>query len=147
MNYSLFDSLFDDVMGTMQPVVCRSSASVFTPRVDVTSDDKGYTLMMDLPGRSEEDVNIELDKNTLTISSKTVEEKSGAQDEACEKAPEEKTNWIIRERRMSEFKRTFTLPDDVALNEIKASFKNGVLTVTMPRCELPSPKKIMIEAA
>ena len=65
---SIFDSLFDDVMGTLSTPSYR--ACYTTPRVDVKSDDKGYVLEMDLPGRSEEDVNIELDHNTLTISSK-----------------------------------------------------------------------------
>lgn len=136
---SIFDSLFDDVMGTMNPVTYR--ANFTTPRVDVKSDAQGYVLEMDLPGRSENDVNIELDHNTLTISSKTEEKKEE------NSKPEEKTNWIIRERRCSQFKRTFTLPDDVNGEAITASFKNGVLCLNMPRQEVPAPKKILINAA
>ncbi|MCQ2597001.1 MAG: Hsp20/alpha crystallin family protein [Treponema sp.] len=138
---SIFDALFDDVFGTGKPASYRTNFA--TPRVDVKADEQGYVLEMDLPGRSENDVNIELDHNTLTISSKETsarEEKKDAKEEA-------KTNWIIRERRTSQFKRSFTLPDDVNGEAISATFKNGVLTLTMPRQELPAPKKILISAA
>lgn len=138
---SIFDSLFDDVMGSLSPASYRAS---FTgPRVDVKADQQGYVLEMDLPGRTENDVNIELDHNTLTISSK----EETAKEEKKEAKEDAKTNWIIRERRTSQFKRTFTLPDDVNGEAISASFKNGVLTLNMPRQELPAPKKILISAA
>lgn len=137
---TLFDSIFDDMMG-MQPSVYHSNFNA--PRVDVKSDNNGYTLEMDLPGRSEADVNIELDHNTLTISSKTEETKESKK-EAKEEA---KTNWILKERRVSEFSRKFTLPEDVNGEEISANFKNGVLTVAMPRKELAAPKRIAIQAA
>lgn len=138
---SIFDSLFDDVMGAVNQASYRSNFAA--PKVDVKSDEQGYVLEMDLPGRSENDVNIELDHNTLTISSK----EETAKEEKKEAKEEAKTNWIIRERRTTQFKRTFTLPDDVNGEAITASFKNGVLTLNMPRQELPAPKKILINAA
>ena len=96
---------------------------------------------MDLPGRNEQDVDIELDHNTLIISSKKEENRN---EEAQEK--KEKGKWLIRERRISSFRRSFTLPEDVNLEEVKASFKNGILSVKLPRRALPQPKKITIEA-
>lgn len=138
---SIFDSLFDDVMGAVNQASYRSN--FVAPKVDVKSDAQGYVLEMDLPGRSENDVNIELDHNTLTISSK----EETAKEEKKEAKEEAKTNWIIRERHTTQFKRTFTLPDDVNGEAITASFKNGVLTLNMPRQELPAPKRILISAA
>ena len=138
---SIFNSLLDDVMGTLSPVTCRTNFTV--PNVDVKSDAQGYVLEMELPGRSENDVNIELDKNTLTISSREETRK----EEKKEEKDENKTSWIIRERHSSQFKRSFKLPDDVNGDEISASFKNGVLILNMPRQEVPAPKKIMIHAA
>jgi len=138
---SIFDSLFDDVMGTLNPVSYRAACSA--PRVDVKADAQGYVLEMDLPGRCEDDVNIELDHNNLTISSK----ETTAKEEKKEAKEEAKTNWIIRERRSNQFKRTFTLPDDVNFDAISATFRNGVLTLNMPRQEVPAPKKILINAA
>ena len=68
---SLIDSLFNDVLDSTPSVMYR--AGVSAPRVDVTEDEGAYTLEMELPGRTENDVNIELDHDNLTISSKVCE--------------------------------------------------------------------------
>lgn len=138
---TLFDSLFNGEMNSLlnMPVYPRT---VFLPKVDVKEDSEAYTMEMDLPGRSEKDVDIELDNNTLTISSKQEE-----RNEAKETENEENSRWLIRERRVSSFKRSFTLPEDVNLDALKASFKNGILSVKLPRRALPQPKKIAIESA
>lgn len=133
--YSLFDSLFDDMMGGTPTIYAANSR---TPRVDVTADEKAYYLDMELPGFCEENVNIELDNKALTISSKE-----------CKEAKKEKNEKkvYIKERRCMSFSRTFTLPDDIDAENITAAFKNGILTLTMPKIELPKPKKILINAA
>lgn len=133
--YSIFDSLFDDMMGTNPSVYTASSR---TPRVDVTADDKAYYLDMELPGFCEENVNIELDNKALTISSKECKE---------DKKEKNEKKVFIKERRCMSFSRTFTLPDDIDAENISAVFKNGILTLTMPKIELPKPKKILISAA
>lgn len=135
---TLLDSLLDDVLaGT-----CSTPVFNYTPSVDVTENDAAYTLEMDLPGHSQDDVNIELDRNVLTISSKA-EEKT----EKKEDKEQSKTKFLIRERAAANFKRSFTLPDDVDLESIAASFKNGVLTITMNKKAIQEPKKILIQAA
>lgn len=131
---ALFNSLFDTAFGGMPD----SWKVLQMPKVDVKEDKDSYALQMDLPGCTEKDVNIEVDHGVLTISSAKVEEKE-------EKKDGEK--WLIRERSSSRFTRRFTLPDDVDQEKISAVFKNGVLNVTMNRKELPSPKRIAIEAA
>ena len=137
---TLFDSLFNGEMNSLlnMPVYPRT---VFLPKVDVKEDSEAYTMEMDLPGRSEKDVDIELDNNTLTISSKQEE-----RNEAKETENEENSRWLIRERRVSSFKRSFTLPEDVNLEALNASFKNGILTVKLPRRALSQPKKIAIKS-
>ncbi len=137
---TLFNSLFNGEVGSLlnMPVYTRT---VFVPKVDVKEDGEAYTMEMDLPGRSEKDVDIELDNNTLTISSKQ-EEKN----EMEETEKEENGRWLIRERRVSSFKRSFTLPEDVNLEALNASFKNGILTVKLPRRALSQPKKIAIKS-
>ena len=96
---------------------------------------------MDLPGRTEKDVNVELEHNVLTISS----QKEEAKEEKSDK--KDKDTWLIRERRVSNFSRRFTLPNDVDGDKVAATFKNGVLSVSIPRKALPSPKKIAIAVA
>lgn len=135
---SFIDSLFNDFLGgdTTRNVYHTVYAS---PKVDVKEEENAYCLEMELPGRSEKDVNIELDKDMLTISSKMEEKKEDKKDKKNEK-------YILRERHCSNFSRRFTLPSDVNPEEISASFKNGVLTINMQKKAIEAPKRIAIEA-
>ena len=135
---SFLDSLFNDVLANT-PSVMYSDTS--TPRVDVKEENDSYSLEMELPGRSENDVNIELDHETLTIASK--EEVKETKEDKKEKS---NCRYILKERRYSNFERRFTLPNDVNLDSISANFKNGVLTIKMEKKPVVAPKKIAIEA-
>lgn len=136
---SFLDSLFNDVLGNTQSVIYSAANA---PRVDVKENDKTYSLEMELPGRSENDVNIELDHDTLTIASK-VEESTETKEEKKDK---KNCKYILRERHVSDFKRRFTLPSDVDAESITANFKNGILTINMEKKAIAAPKKIAIEA-
>ena len=137
---SLFDSLFNNTMDS----VFNNYRTVSVPKVDVKETENAYSLDMELPGRTENDVNIELDHNTLTISSK--KEETTEKSEGTEKN-NNSGKWLIRERRTSEFSRSFRLPEDVDNENVKATFKNGILNVMMPRKVLATPKRIAIECA
>ena len=137
---SLFDSLFNNSMDS----VFNNYRTVSVPKVDVKETENAYSLDMELPGRTENDVNIELDHNTLTISSK--KEETTEKSEGTEKN-NNSGKWLIRERRTSEFSRSFRLPEDVDNENVKATFKNGILNVMMPRKALATPKRIAIECA
>ncbi|MCK9171284.1 MAG: HSP20 family small heat-shock protein [Treponema sp.] len=133
---NVMNNIFDD--GTDSGCsTCR------TPDVDVKETKDGYTLEMDLPGRTEKDISIELDHNTLTIAS--IEEKNEPEEKKTDAEKDEK--WLIRERTGQTFSRSFTLPDDVNTEQVAASFKNGVLSVLLPRTEAVQPKRIAIESA
>ena len=138
---SLFDSLFNNSMDDVFGLGYRTAP---VPKVDVTETSDAYTLNMELPGRTESDVNIEIDRNTLTISSK--KEETTEKSEGTEKN-NNSGKWLIRERRTSEFSRSFRLPEDVDNENVKATFKNGILNVMMPRKALATPKRIAIECA
>ena len=137
---SLFDSLFNNTMDS----VFNNYRTVSVPKVDVKETENAYSLDMELPGRTENDVNIELDHNTLTISSK--KEETAEKSEGTEKN-NNSGKWLIRERRTSEFSRSFRLPEDVDNENAKATFKNGILNVMTPRKALATPKRIAIECA
>ena len=137
---SLFDSLFNNTMDS----VFNNYRTVSVSKVDVKETENAYSLDMELPGRTENDVNIELDHNTLTISSK--KEETTEKSEGTEKN-NNSGKWLIRERRTSEFSRSFRLPEDVDNENVKATFKNGILNVMMPRKALATPKRIAIECA
>lgn len=116
------------------------------PKVDVMENKDAYTLYMDLPGKTDKDVNIQLDRNVLTISSESKTEKEENKDEkAVEKKDE--TKWLIRERSFCHFSRSFTLPEDIDCEKLSAEVKNGILTVNMPRRPVAAPKRIEVTCA
>ncbi len=142
---SLFnDWLNDDYYGT--------TSKIFVPNVDVTETKDSYVLEMDLPGRAEKDVAIELNDRVLTIASaeekkaETEEQDAEKKDEGGSEA-EEKPQYLLRERRRSSFSRSFTLPKDIDETGVSANFKNGVLSITIPRKAEAQPRKITINVA
>ena len=143
---SLFnDWLNNDFYGSEG--LCGTSAAL--PDVDVTENKDSYVLDMDLPGRTEKDVNLEINEGVLTISSaktetKAIEDKSGKKEEKDEA---EKPQFLLRERRRTEFRRSFTLPKDIDAEGVTAGFKNGVLTIKIPRKAEVAPRKIQISVA
>lgn len=113
-----FDNDFDSFFGTRK----------FTPAVNIREDDKAYEIELALPGMSKEDVKIEMEKETLTISSEVKEEKN-----------EENNGYSRREFGSWSFCRSFRIPENVNIDKISASFKNGILNVALPKAE-PEPK-------
>lgn len=138
---SLFDSLFNNTMDNVFDGYSYKTTMV--PKVDVKETKDSYSLDMELPGRTENDVDIEIDRNTLTIASKKEEVK----EENKKEKDGSKEKWLIKERRYSSFSRSFQLPEDVDSEGVKASFKNGILNIVMPRKALAAPKRIAIECA
>ena len=134
----LFDGFGDD--GFLMPSFNYKKAFI-SPKVDVKEDKDAYIMEMDLPGMSDKDVDIELDRNVLTISSKKEDKKDEKKEE------KDGAKWLIHERSAMQFTRSFTLPEDVDSENLSAHVKDGILTVTMPRKALASPKRIAITAA
>jgi len=133
--FTLFDSLFNNLIDVSSNVIPYAA----DPRVDLKEEDKSYTMEMELPGHTENDIDIELDHDNLTIASKTKESKEEKED--C-KAPK----YLLKERRCRAFQRRFTLPDDVDSEAITANFKNGILTINMAKKAVSTPKRIEIKA-
>ncbi|MBP3709590.1 MAG: Hsp20/alpha crystallin family protein [Treponema sp.] len=140
---ALFNNFFDTALRNVVHD-WDFGTSFALPKVDMKEEKDAYTMQVDLPGMSEKDVNVELDHNVLTISSHHEESTEEKTDKAAEK---DAGKYLIRERHVSKFTRRFTLPDDVNSEHVSASFKNGVLTVSIPRKEIAAPKRIAITAA
>ena len=103
------------------------------PAMDVVETDDSYVLRADLPGTSESDVKVELDKNVLTVSGERKREH------------EHRSEGFYRvERASGSFSRSLTLPDGVDADSIQANFDNGVLEVRIPKREAPKPRKVEI---
>jgi HSP20 family protein len=105
----------------------------FTPRFDVKEAKDAYVLKADLPGVKEEEVDVSLSGNMLTISGQKEEERR-----------EEGEQYYAVERSYGSFARSFSLPDSVDAEHVMAEMKNGVLTVHVPKRPEAQPKKITI---
>lgn len=135
-------SLLDTLFGNDGFTFPAARTAYYAPKVDVLQTKENYILKMDLPGKTEEDVEITLKNDVLTIASAEKKEEKKAEDE--------KEIWLIRERTAcsaQKFRRTFTLPKDIDASKVSASFKNGVLSVEIGRKEEAAEQKIKIIAA
>jgi HSP20 family protein len=132
---SEIDRLFDD-FGRPSRSAFSFGAPGANPALELVDEDKAYRLTAELPGLGEKDVNISLADGILSISGEKKEEKS-----------EKDNGYVLSERRYGSFRRQLALPSDVNPDGIKAAFKDGVLTVTMPKDEKAKPheRKIVIE--
>ncbi|MDH7516144.1 MAG: Hsp20/alpha crystallin family protein [Bacteroidota bacterium] len=108
-------------------------SAVWMPVVDISEDNDQYILHFDLPGIDKKDVKMSFADNTLTVS--------GERKEATEK--KDVTCHRI-ERVYGKFYRSFTFPSAVNAEKISATYKDGVLTVTVPKAEEVKPKQITI---
>ena len=109
-----FESFFgDSVLAPATRVLNRM------PAVDVRETEKSYILDMELPGYDEKDIEIHIDGASLSIASK--------QEEVSANKEEDNGTWLLKERRVSSFTRSFKLPENANPEEVNAEFKNGVL--------------------
>jgi HSP20 family protein len=92
------------------------------PAVDVAETAKGYEITAELPGIDEKDIEVKYADGTLTIKGEKKDEKE-----------EKKENYYLSERSYGAFQRSFRVPEGVDPDKVEASFKNGVLTVTLPK--------------
>jgi HSP20 family protein len=122
-----FDRMFDDFMGGFGRFPLRSLAReelpfVSSPPVDVIEKDDAFQITAELPGLDQKDVEVTCTDSTLTIKGEKKEDKE-----------EKKKDYYVSERRFGSFQRAFRIPETVDAVKIDAAFKNGVLTLTLPK--------------
>jgi HSP20 family protein len=125
------DRVFDNPRGLDLGL---SGRGVF-PAVNVFSDQDGYVVRMETPGVSADQINIESHGRTLIISGKR---ESGASQGG---------SFHRRERNGGQFSRSLQLPADLELSRAEASYKNGMLTIRIPKKEEAKPRQIAVKAA
>lgn len=123
--------LFEDFL----PATDGELAVCWSPRVDLTEFDDRYEVVAELPGIEREAVKVELSENTLSISG----------DKADQTEKKERSIYLT-ERRFGSFKRSFQFTTPVEADKIDASFKDGVLTVSLPKVEKSKPRQVEIKA-
>jgi HSP20 family protein len=108
--------------------------STWTPAVDIYETPEAIMLQADLPGLRREDIDIQIQDNTLALRG----ERRFAKDVREE-------NYLRIERAYGAFQRSFTLPATIQQENIRAVFRDGILELTLPKAEEAKPKKIAIE--
>lgn len=110
------------------------SPAAWTPAVDIYETADTIVMKAELPGVSREEIQIQINDNTLTLKG----ERRFAKDVQEE-------NYLRIERAYGNFHRSFTLPASIRQETIRAVFKDGVLELTLPKVEVSKPKRISIE--
>ncbi|MBN1292208.1 MAG: Hsp20/alpha crystallin family protein [Candidatus Latescibacteria bacterium] len=106
----------------------------WTPRVDINENEKDVVIEAELPGIEKKDIKVEVKDNVLTLSGERKQEKKTENSENC-----------CIERNYGKFERSFSLGDMVETDKVSAAYKNGVLTLTLPKKEQAIPKEITVE--
>ena len=123
----LFNTVFDSPGGN------SGTMRRWVPAMDLLEEGDHFVLRADLPGMSEEDVNIELEDSMLTVSGERKTEETT-----------EEGGFYRVERASGAFSRSLTLPKGVNAEAVEANFENGVLEIRIPKPEQPKPRKITI---
>jgi len=133
---------FDAVPGlrafedTMSRLFAEPSVRPWVPAVDIRETEHEIVLKADIPGLNFGDIDVHLENGTLTLRAERKFEKN-----------EEKGGWHRQERTYGKFERVFDLPDTIEVDAVKADYKDGVLTVTLPKKEVAKPKQIKVQVS
>jgi HSP20 family protein len=113
-----------------------SFGNFWSPAVDIREHEDAYLVEVELPGLTKDDVKITMENNILTIQGEKKHEKE-----------EKRGDYHRTERVYGSFQRSFTLPSSVKNDKIEAQYKNGILTVTLPKVEEAKPKAIEVKVS
>lgn len=127
---------FDRALQDFAPATTAAAEFDWHPSVDIAETKENFTVSASLPGVPKENVKIDVEGDTLTL-------RGEKKDEKVEEDKEKK--FIKRESHYGTFQRSFTLPDNVDKKNIKASFKDGVLHVNIPKAAATEAQTITIE--
>jgi len=144
------DRLFDEFDGgfwrspfrspffDLAPLRRAEAAFAAAPAVDISETDKAYEITAEMPGMDEKDIDVKVANGVLAIKGEKQEDKE-----------EKKKDYYMRERSFGSFERNFQVPEGVETDRIEANFKNGVLSVTLPKSAAAqkAEKKITVKGA
>lgn len=125
---SNFESLFNDLWSDW------GASSSKIPPVDIYETEKAYVIEAELAGYKQDEVQVNVDKHVLRISS----DKQSLKDVDGKKS-------LVRERYFKKFERSFSLPEDIDESAIEGEFSDGVLTITLPKKDEVLPKTIEVK--
>jgi HSP20 family protein len=131
-----FRRIFDEPLVNFLREGMNTNADEWKPLLDVVETKDGISLKMDVPGVKQEDINISIEDNMLTVK--------GERKNESEVSEEGFTRF---ERSYGAYQRSVALPPTVDTDQVKATYKDGVLEIQLPKKEEARPKAIKVEAA
>jgi HSP20 family protein len=132
-----FDCYFESFFGDN---ILPPAARIFNhlPAADVRETEKSYFLDMELPGYDEKDIEIHIDGGSLSVASKQEDARN------LKDGEENRGTWLIRERRVNSFSRSFKLPENANPEAVTAEFKNGILSLEIVKRAEAQKRSIQI---
>ena len=131
-----FESFFGDSL--MAPAARMLNQ---LPAVDIRETENAYVLDMELPGYDEKNIEVHVDGSSLTIASKQEEARDAKKEE------ENQGTYVLRERRVRSFSRSFKLPENADPESVSAAFKNGILNLQIKKRAEAQKRTIQISVA
>lgn len=131
-----FDDLFGRFLGTRSGVTRNAEPEAWSIPLDVVQDGDNLVVTASIPGTSKDEIEVSVDDNVLTIKAET------------ESSSEKDTDgYLLRERRTGSYYRALRLPETVDYESTTSTFKQGVLTITLPKLESKKARKLEVTAA
>lgn len=130
----IFGKRFSDIMDEFFSDAVATRRNSFAPSIDISETEKQYVIDVEVPGMNKKDINLNVENNTLTISGERKFEKE-----------EDNKQYHRVESHYGSFTRSFSLPENADYDSIDASYKNGILTITVDKSEKSLKKQIEIK--
>lgn len=125
---------------TMNRLFVEPNGRPWVPPVDIRETENELVVKADIPDVKFEDIDVRMENDTLSIKGeRKFEKETGDKKEAG--------GWHRVERSYGKFERVFTLPDTVNPDGVKADYKNGTLTITLPKKEIAKPKQVKVQVS
>ena len=131
-----FQSLFQRIFGDVLPDLYGTVDTSALPRTNISETDTTYELSFELPGLEEKDIQVHMQDQALTVTAERKDVKES-----------DSRRWHRVEHRYGQFSRTISLPHDATNKGIEAVYRQGVLTVTVPKAPESQPAKIEVRGA
>ena len=128
------DQVFDGYFGRFSGISDEALERTWAPPVDIYENKDHIIVKAELPGMKKDDISIEVKGNVLTLTGERKHEKET-----------KKENYYRIERSYGKFSRSFTLPDSVKVDKVKANYKDGVIEISLPKTEKSKAKAIPIK--
>ena len=127
---------FDELLRDFTPPQVYSDETVkaFAPSADIAETEQGIEVYLDMPGFKGDEIEVKLEDDVLMVNAERKYEKT-----------DETKNWIRQERSWGKYARSFTLPQTLDGSKLTAAYKNGVLTVTLPKKPEAQPRSVKVK--